>query len=180
MNTGKIAVRYAKALYELASEQKKEDKVYEDVKLFFETCKVIDFQRVLENPTIVPSEKAKVFTAIFGNKVDKLSINFINLLARNKREIHLQSISRSFLTRYRKNKGVKSVTLTTAKDADAKVKKAVEETVSKNFNAQVELKTVTDESIIGGFVLTIEDRQYDAAVASKLQKIKSELLSSAL
>jgi F-type H+-transporting ATPase subunit delta len=44
----------------------------------------------------------------------------------------------------------------------------------------VELTSSVDGDVIGGFVLTIEDMQYDASVASSLRKMKKQLLQSSI
>jgi F-type H+-transporting ATPase subunit delta len=42
----------------------------------------------------------------------------------------------------------------------------------------VELQEAVDESIIGGFILRVDDQQLDASISSKLNRIKSELINS--
>jgi len=44
----------------------------------------------------------------------------------------------------------------------------------------VELSTAVDKDVIGGFVLTIEDLQYDASVATSLRKLKKQLLQTGI
>jgi F-type H+-transporting ATPase subunit delta len=57
-----------------------------------------------------------------------------------------------------------------------KIRKMIQDT----FKEKVELAKKIDEEIIGGFVLTIEDMQYDASVARNLRKMKNQLMKTSL
>ena len=46
--------------------------------------------------------------------------------------------------------------------------------------SKVMLTTESKEELIGGFVLTWKDKQYDASVATQLKKIKQTLLETEL
>ena len=48
------------------------------------------------------------------------------------------------------------------------------------YVASLKLSSSVNEDVIGGFVLTIEDMQYDASVASKLRKMKKQLLQTSI
>ncbi|MCI0472597.1 MAG: F0F1 ATP synthase subunit delta, partial [Ignavibacteria bacterium] len=50
--------------------------------------------------------------------------------------------------------------------------------ISKVIKSEVELTEKTDASILGGFIINIDDIQYDASIKHKLEKIQRELLSS--
>jgi len=53
---------------------------------------------------------------------------------------------------------------------EAKVLAKVKELTSKS----VELENIVDDTIIGGFILRIGDKQYNASVANKLNNLKRE------
>ena len=58
--------------------------------------------------------------------------------------------------------------------------KSISDLIRKAYDSEVELSSSVDEDVIGGFVLTIEDMQYDASVASNLRKIKKQLLQTSI
>jgi F-type H+-transporting ATPase subunit delta len=70
--------------------------------------------------------------------------------------------------------GVETAIVTTAfpitTDLESKVLAKIKEFSNKNITIQ----NVVDPSIIGGFVLRIGDKQFNASVASKLQSLKQE------
>jgi F-type H+-transporting ATPase subunit delta len=177
MNLNRITVRYAKALLESAVELNIAQIVNDDIKLISKTSEFKDFKLFLENPTIQTSRKNKIISEIFQNKINQLTLNFLFLLTKNKREIYLSSITRNFLKQYRDLFGITHVLLTTTTQAEDLFLKEIEKNISTLYKTKVELHDKADESLLGGFIVNINDVQYDASVKNKLEKIKRELLA---
>ena len=180
MNESQISVRYAKALFQSAAEQKQLDAVYKDMELVSETCKLDDFQEMLMMPSLKVSQKQALASAVFKKHLSGLSLSMIQLVIENKREAHLAGIARNFNGLYRKDKGIRSASLVTATAIDEASLKALRALIKKAYKSEVELSTEVDEEVIGGFVLTVEDLQYDASVASSLKRIKKQLLQTSI
>jgi F-type H+-transporting ATPase subunit delta len=180
MNESQISVRYAKALFESALEKKQLDKVYKDMELLSETCKVDDFLEILMMPSLQVSQKRKMANAIFQKHLSELSLSLINLVIENKREAYLPAIARNFDAHYRKNQGIRSASLVTAAPLDEASLKGLLALIKKAYDSEVELSSAVDEDVIGGFILTVEGQQYDASVASSLKKIKKQLLETSI
>ena len=89
-----------------------------------------------------------------------------------------ESISRNFIDSYKEFKGIKSVILTTAYTIDDDSRKALVDKITNSLNKIVELREIVNEEIIGGFILKIEDQQYDSSVTSKLLHLKRKLISN--
>lgn len=180
MNESQISVRYAKALFQSASEQRILDTVYKDMEVLTSTCKLEDFQYMLGVPTLQPSQKEKLLRAIFEKHLSKISLSMIDLVVKNKREAYLPGIARFFRELYRKETGVRAATLVTAQAVDESEMNGIRKLIKKAYDSDVELTTVVDGDVIGGFVLTIEDMRYDASVASNLKKLKKQLLQTSI
>ena len=182
MNESQISVRYAKALFQSASEQGILDTVFKDMKALTSTCKLEDFQYMLTVPTLQPSQKAKLLRAIFEKQLSKISLSLIDLVVKNKREAYLPGIARYFSDLYREEKGVCTATLVTAQAVDESEMNGIRKLIKKAYDSEVEveLTTAVDGDVIGGFVLTIEDMRYDASVASNLKKLKKQLLQTSI
>ena len=73
MNESQISVRYAKALFQSASEKQILDQVYKDMELLALTCKLEDFQYMLVVPSLQPSQKIKLIESIFKSKISEIS-----------------------------------------------------------------------------------------------------------
>ena len=180
MNESQISVRYAKALFQSASEQRLSHKVYKDMEVLTSTCKHEDFQYMLVVPTLQPSQKIKLLRTIFEKYLSKISLSMIDLVVKNKREAYLPGIARYFRDLYRKERGVRTATLVTAQAVDESEMNGIRNLIKKAYDSEVELTTAVDGDVIGGFVLTIEDMRYDASVASNLRKLKKQLLQTSI
>lgn len=180
MNESQISVRYAKALFQSASEQGILDEVYKDMDVLTSTCKLDDFQYMLVVPTLQPSQKLKLLRAIFEKHLSKISLSMIDLVVKNKREVYLPGIARFFGELYRKETGVRKATLVTAQAVDESEMNGIRKLIKKTYDSDLELTTLVDGDVIGGFVLTIEDMRYDASVASNLKKLRKQLLQTSI
>jgi F-type H+-transporting ATPase subunit delta len=178
MNESQISVRYAKALYLSAEEQGNLEEVYRDMDLVSDTCKVREFQDMMMMPSLQVSQKCQMAMNIFEKHLSTLSLSLINLVIENKREAYLEGIARNFRDLYRKKQGIQSASLVTAIPVDEGAMKAILDLIKKTYASQVELSASVDEEVIGGFVLTIGDMQYDASVANSLKQMKKQLLQT--
>lgn len=178
MNYNKISVRYAKALFLTAEEKNELDNVKKDIEFILSLFNdVKHFAYFLESPVIKTSNKQNIVTAILEDKVNLITIRFLELIIKNKRELQIKDISRNFIDLYKKHKGIKTVTLTSAYSIDEITKQLIVSKIKKSLNETIELHEKVNPEIIGGFILTIEDQQYDSSVSSKLLKIKRSLVS---
>lgn len=181
MDRSTINVRYAKAFFSSAKEKGLLDKLKADIGLVLEVCKTSDdFIFLLESPVVKTSKKAALIKTIFEGKVEELTLNFLLLVVQNKREIHIPGIFRNFLDLIRRDQNIRSAVLTTAREVDPKTVNKVEMLLSKELQATVELKTQVNPDILGGLVLRIDDKQYDASMATQLKKVKQTLLETEL
>ncbi len=179
MDEGKIAGRYAKALLSLAKEKKLTESVHKDMELINHFLEIYPrFNYILVSPVISTHEKETFFKEVFANRFNPISNSFLKLLLTNKREAYLKSITRIFLESYRKETGYKKATLISAIEIDSSTVDQFKAFIRKNFNSEVDLTCTINTTLIGGFVLQVEDHQLDASVVTKLKKIKRALLES--
>jgi F-type H+-transporting ATPase subunit delta len=178
MNESQISVRYAKALFQSASEKGVLDRVYKDMQVLTETCKLEDFTYMLELPTLQPSKKCELVKTILENELSETSLAMIYLVIKNKREGYLPDITRNYGDLYRLAKGIRAASLKTAQPVDKAAMSKIKSLIGKAYDSDVELTSSVDEEVIGGFVLTIEGKQYDASVASSLRKMRKQLLQT--
>jgi len=178
MNDSKISVRYAKALFLAAEEGKNLLQVMQDMKLIMSAYAFPYFRAVLESPVVKTSDKKKVVEKLFYEKVSALSMSFFNLMLTNKREKHLPHIARNFNSLYKQNQGIRSAEIVVSQPIDNSQKEKFRDLLKEVFNSEIELETSVKPNILGGFILRVDDEQFDASVASGLGKIKKQLLES--
>lgn len=179
MDQSAISVRYSKAFFSAAKEKKMLDVLKSDIQLVSDTCKnSAEFILLLESPIVKSSKKAKLISAIFEGRVNQLTMNFLLLIVQNKREVYIPGICRNFLALTRQDQNVKSAVLITASEMSDDTIKKVGELIEKEMKTKVELSTEINKDIIGGLVIRLEDKQYDASVATQIKNIKKKLLES--
>ncbi|MBI9066674.1 MAG: ATP synthase F1 subunit delta [Salinivirgaceae bacterium] len=180
MNQSKIAVRYAKALFQVAQEKNILEELKKDMEQVALTCEQSDFILLLESPLIKTDRKREIMAKIFTQKVNDLTLRFLLMVADNKREVYIPGICRNFIDQYRLFKGIKAAKVTTASSIDNETKQQIAKVISDLFNTEVELTTEENSELLGGFILRVGDDQIDASVATKLNKIKREFLDTSV
>jgi len=175
MKSTKAASRYAKALLELAIEQGNLDKVSADMAYLHKVCsEEKDFVILLNSPVIKSDKKISIFNSLFGD-FDRLSTLFIDLIAKNRREYMLGDIAASFDSQLKAHQGIVPVTLLSAKALNSKTRDMIMEKISASVKGKLEVSEVIDDSLIGGFIVRMDDKQIDASIATQFKNLKQRL-----
>jgi len=176
MRVGQVAVRYAKALFQSSMEQKVLDAVHGDMEILLEAItQVPEISQLLESPIVDSRKKASILTEIFKPNMSPLGLDFLNLVAANKREEYFPGMAHYFIELYKKEKGIKIATISSADGLDKDSADQIKQMVKTAFKSEIELKEEIKEDLIGGFVLRVENKQLDASVKGELARIKKEL-----
>ena len=175
MSELQVASRYAKSLIDLATEQKVLDQVQEQMLLFVQVCRENpELVAVLKNPIISLDKKAAVLQGVFGSKVHKIVNAFFVLMVNKGRAALLLPTAKAYIVAFQAIKGIviAKVKVASALSDDAK-KQIIAHVKSMGAN-EVVLETTIDPATIGGFVLQVGDKQVDATLKTKLNKLKKE------
>ncbi|MET3978771.1 F-type H+-transporting ATPase subunit delta [Mucilaginibacter sp. UYP25] len=176
-----VALRYAKALIDLAGEQKALEEVKTDMELFLGTVKSSpELGAVLANPIISHSKKVHILADVFGSKVNKVTIAFLNIMINKGRGEVLYTTAQEFIGLYDVKNQITNAKVTTASPLSAENKQKMLDDVQKAIGGTVKLTDKVDPSLIGGFVLTVGDRQVDTSIASSLKRMKKEFAQVAI
>ena len=170
----RVAIRYAKAVISLASDQDTASAVNKDMKLISTTISENkNLSQALKNSVIGSEAKKAALTQIFP-KLNVISSELINLLITNKRIDVLGDVASKYNVLFNELNGEQIAKVTTAipmtKDLEAKVLAKVKELTNKS----VTLKNEVDESILGGFILRVGDKEYNSSISNKLNKLRRE------
>jgi len=175
MSEIQVASRYAKSLIDLAREQKVLDKVKSEMDLFIEVGKVNpQLLAVLKNPIISLDKKAAILKDLFADKVQPMVISFFNIMVNKGRAGVLYGTAKEFVNLYNQDKGIVKAKVTSAVALTEENKKQLVDVVKATTKGEVILEAKVDPKLIGGFVLQVGDRQFDASLNSKLNKLKKE------
>ncbi len=173
MRVNLLAKRYAQALFDLSLEYKIVEKVASDMRMVGRVLtENRELRRVMANPVLNGEKKIKILDRLFRERLNELTLRFFNLIVRKGREVYLESICLAFENIYKDYKNVVGAELITATKSDDKIRKLVVGKLKAITDKDIELKEIVNEDIIGGFVLRLEDYQYDASVTTQLRRLR--------
>ncbi|NOX64444.1 MAG: ATP synthase F1 subunit delta [Chlorobi bacterium] len=176
MSNYNIATRYANALMELASEKDILDQVADDMQMVFNgIAGSKELRTILKSPVIRPEKKETILNEIFKDKVGDVSNSFIQFIVKKNREDVIYDILKRFKELY--NIKINRV--------EAYIKSCVELTEAQKKQLQSSLEEFTkkevmpfysiDESLIGGFVVKINDTVLDSSIKQQLNRLRKKL-----
>jgi F-type H+-transporting ATPase subunit delta len=170
-----VAARYAKSIIDLSQEQKALEDINNDMVFFLKTLKAnSQLIAVLSNPIISHLKKLNILTDLFEGKMNKITIAFFKLMINKGRGEVLYATAHEFINQYDILKHITQATVVSATPlSDANKAKILAE-VKAAVGGEVVLEAKVDPALIGGFVLTVGDRQVDTSIANNLKKLKKD------
>jgi F-type H+-transporting ATPase subunit delta len=173
MPNPRLAARYAKSLLDLAIEKDQLEKVYADMQWLQAVNKSNrDFVVLLRSPVIKGDKKEKIIEAVTRGNISEMTAGFIRLMVRKSREGFLPEVVTAFVNQYKLYKNIHTIKLTTAVPVSDKVKSQIMDRIRKTTDMKnIELESVVNEDIVGGFVLQAGDKLIDASIAYDLKAI---------
>jgi F-type H+-transporting ATPase subunit delta len=174
--SSKAGARYAKSLIDLSTEQNALEEIKNDMVLFE---KIVDdnseLEAILKNPIVPLDKKAGILNDVFGAKVHQITNSFLQLVVNKGRSAILFDTAKQFVAQYNAIKGIVTAEVTSAIALTDSSKAEIVALVKKEIGAnEVIVKEKVDENLIGGFILKVGDKQFDASIASGLNKLKKE------
>jgi F-type H+-transporting ATPase subunit delta len=176
MPNPRLATRYAKSLVGLAQERGELETIYNDMQFLQSICKSNrDFVNLLRSPVVKADKKESIINAITKDRISKTTSVFTKLLVDKGREEDLPEIIAAFITQYNEIKGIQKVKLTTAVQVSEEVRKTLLDKVKKSTGFDnIEMETVVNPSIIGGFILEYNNNLVDASIIRDLKDISKQ------
>jgi len=175
MASTRAAIRYAKAILDLANSKGVAEAVNNDMKSIASAIETNEeLSTFIQNPTTKVEVKESALLEVFAN-VNGVTKGLFHLLFENKRFEILEAIALEYKKLFDENNGVEVATVTTAIPMDAALEAKVLAKIATLSDKKITIENVVDPGIIGGFILRIGDNQYNASVANRLQVLKREL-----
>ncbi len=170
----RAAIRYAKAILETAVSSGKANQVNDDMKSIIAAVNSsADLNDFLASPIITSDLKMKALSEVFAS-VQGETKSLFRLLQENKRFEILLAIAIQFNTQFDEMNGVEVAKVTTAFPLTADLEAQILAKAATISIKKLTIQNTVDASIIGGFILRIGDKQYNASVSNRLQELKRE------
>ena len=175
MSSTRVAIRYAKAILDLAHSKNVSEAVANDMKSIASNIESnLELSTFIQNPTISVEVKEKALLEVFAD-ANSVTRGLFHLLFENKRFEILGAIASEYNNLFDESKGIQVAKVTTAIAMDAALEAKVLAKIATFSAKKITIVNTVDPSIIGGFILRIGDKQYNASVANRLQVLKREL-----
>ncbi|MEI6595815.1 MAG: ATP synthase F1 subunit delta [Bacteroidota bacterium] len=179
MSETRVANRYAKALIDFSVEQNNLEVILNDMKFFLKTLKQNhQIESMLKSPVIVGGDKIAILKKIFDKDLHKDTIRFFEIVIRKNRGFYLNVIAKVFIEQYNILNNIMQATVKTAQAIDDKLKEEIKQFIEKYMGKKVELKSIVDPKLIGGLMIQMDDKLFDASISGKLNKLKQDLLNT--
>ncbi|RZK43535.1 MAG: ATP synthase F1 subunit delta [Pedobacter sp.] len=175
--SSKAGARYAKSLIDLSIEQNALEEIKNDMVLFEGVVDTnSELEAILKNPIVPLDKKTGILDNVFGKKVHQVTETFLKLVVNKGRSAILFDTAKQFINQYNDIKGIVTAEVSSATALTAESKAAIIGLVKSELKAnEVIVKEKVNENLIGGFVLKVGDKQFDASIQGSLQKLKKEI-----
>lgn len=176
-NLSKIARPYAKAIFELARQERDFQAWSDSLQLLSAIASDPAVMGLMKDPKYPKEKLEELFVSIQPDSLNEESKNLIHVLGRFRRLSCLPDIARIYEIYRAQAEQVMKVTFLSAVPLDASYQQVVRARLSKRFQRQIELDCHVDPTLIGGAIIRIGDEVVDGSVRGRLLSLKENLVS---
>ena len=173
-----IARRYAKALVNLAENEKDLDNTGKHLNSITEVYKEnLELRQVLSDTKVSSGIKLEILKDVLSKiKVSKLVDTFSRFLLAKRRIDFLPDIERAFNLLLQEKLGRIEANVTTASELPKDTVKRLVDAISSYSGKEIEVNVTIDPSIIGGIVTRIGSTVIDGSIQTYLNQIRQSII----
>ena len=182
MTSRASAVRYARALFDVAKKEADIQQVGREISAFANLVSSHEMlARTLANPAIPVQRKRGVIEQLIARAgtLSPVVSKLLVLLADRDRLALLPEIASAYEARLMDEAQIVRAQVTTAVELPADRINQLQQGLARVTGRQVQLDTRVDPAIIGGAVARIGSTVYDGSVTTQLEKVKERLTAAA-
>ena len=176
-----LANKYAKAIFEIAQEEKKLDAYDKDLaKVQKDVFSVPEAVKFFKNPLVPHKAKKELLTKALKKEISETVMNFLMLLTDKSRIGIFNEIYEIFTSLKNKAQGILVVDVTSAFPVTKQQENLLTKKLVSLTNKKITLRKHEDKKILGGLVIKIGDKLIDGSAAGRLRSLKSSLSVSSV
>jgi F-type H+-transporting ATPase subunit delta len=170
-----LADRYARALLEVAIDKKLDlDRLLADVEF---ADRLLEREKALEGalaaPTIPAAKRLEILEAVLvKTKITPESMNVLRLLVKNDRVSLVPILSESFRRRLLEHRQIQPGEVVSAHPLSSDQKARLAGQLGRALGKTMELTYRIDPALLGGVVVRVGNRIFDASVTTQLRQFK--------
>jgi F-type H+-transporting ATPase subunit delta len=172
-----VAERYARSLFDLASDAKSVAKVETDLSAFEKMLAgSADLDRLIKSPVFSADDQFKAIGKIVDKaKISGLTGNFLRVVARNRRLFAVPGIISAFRRIAAEARGETTAEVTSAHALTAAQQTELKAALKSVAGKDVAIDLTVDPSLLGGLIVKLGSRQIDSSLKTKLNSLKLAL-----
>ena len=169
-----VAGRYATALFELARDTNKLKQVEKDLSAFQSMLeKSAELKRLVRSPVFSAEDQTRALNAVLSKaRIKGLTVNFLCLIARNRRLFGLADMIAAFRNLCARHRGEIIADVATATKLSAAQVKRLKTLLKSALGQDVAVEARIDPELLGGLVVKVGSRMIDNSLKTKLDNLK--------
>ena len=171
---------YAEAMLGLAEEQGASDTLLDELR---ELVGFLDqnpkVEHFLASQMVDEEGRARVIEDLFRGNASDLLVDSLQVINRKGRLGQLRAVVEAYRTAHRDLRGWVDVHVRTAVPLDDALRARLKDAMAASTGRKPVLVERIDPSLIGGLVVEVEGKKFDASVASRLHDLSDALLARA-
>ncbi|HVB14146.1 MAG TPA: F0F1 ATP synthase subunit delta [Candidatus Dormibacteraeota bacterium] len=173
------ARHYAEAVFQLAEEEGDFAPWLTRLGRLRQLLEESDLGKTIAEPTLRIAQKVELCRAVLAQDgaIDKFAGNLLLVLITSQRQRLLPAIEEGYHQLVDKREGRVLAQLTTAVSVSAADQKQLAERLSERLHLAVRFEAKVDPSLLGGAVVRLGDRVFDASLTTRLQQLRQDLLT---
>jgi F-type H+-transporting ATPase subunit delta len=173
--------RYARALFDLAQEQKAIAPTGQGLASFMSiVSQSSELQRLMNSPVFKADDQLNAVAAVANSaKISGLALNFLKVMCTNRRLAAVPAAIAAFQALVAEDKGETTAEVTSAEKLSAKQLSDLKAALKASIGNDVTLQTKVDPSLLGGLIVKVGSRMMDNSLRTKLNSLKAAMKGTA-
>ena len=169
------AIRYAKAVFQLAVERDELENWLEDLTQLADSITNREFGDILAAPRVPSVQKERVIREALGSSVSPLALNLMFLLTSRGAIHRLPEIADRYQEMLDAHRGIERAEVVSAVPLNDAQRDSVADMLARTSGKEIRLSSRVDPEILGGMVIRVGDRVMDGSARTRLQSMRREM-----
>lgn len=181
MTMADIAKEYGQALFELASEEKQEEYILEEIKALREILKSNpELLKVLNAPNISKDERITIVDSVFKGRMHEYLCSFLKILTERRYLSELFECFKEYESCYEDKNSVVKATVSSAVELSELQKEALKKKLCEKTGKSVDMKYHVDPELLGGIRVNMDGVLFEGTVRARLDELRNNLKKETL
>ena len=173
------AIRYAKAVFQLAVERDELENWLEDLTQLADSVTNQEFSEILSAPRVPSDQKERIVRDALGSSVGPLALNLMFLLT-SRGAIHsLPEIADRYQEMLDAHRGIERAEVVSAVPLERQQLDNISSLLRNVSGKEVTVADRVEPDILGGRIVRVGDRVMDGSTRTKIEEMRRELVERA-